>query len=103
MRRPASHVGAGNPAARKLPRVARVHRRESECCQIDLLLRTKGALYVFEIKFRATIGFTVIEDVKKKVARAFLPAKLCRRGSGSSHVRTAERTQNWGCCRLAAV
>jgi uncharacterized protein len=38
-------------------------------CQIDLLLRTKGALYVFEIKFRAKIGFTVIADVKQKVAR----------------------------------
>ena len=38
-------------------------------CQIDLLIRTNGSVYVFEIKFRKTIDFAVIEEVRKKVAR----------------------------------
>jgi AAA+ ATPase superfamily predicted ATPase len=37
-------------------------------CQIDLMLRTKGSIYVFEIKCRKEIKFAVIEEVKKKVA-----------------------------------
>lgn len=38
-------------------------------CQIDLLLRTKSAVYVFEIKFRKSIGDSVIDDVREKVKR----------------------------------
>jgi hypothetical protein len=37
-------------------------------CQIDLMLRTKGSIYVFEIKCRKEIKFAVVEEVKKKVA-----------------------------------
>jgi DNA-binding PadR family transcriptional regulator len=37
--------------------------------QIDLLLRTKGSLYVFEVKFRKTIDLSVIAEVQRKVAR----------------------------------
>ena len=35
-------------------------------CQIDLLIRTKHTLYAIEIKQRATIGATVIDEVRRK-------------------------------------
>jgi hypothetical protein len=38
-------------------------------CQIDLLLRTKSSVYVFEIKFRKSIGESVMDDVREKVKR----------------------------------
>jgi len=38
-------------------------------CQIDLLMRTKHALYVVEIKHRAAIDPSVIAEVRKKVLR----------------------------------
>lgn len=41
-------------------------------CQIDLLLRTKNALYVVEIKRRKSIDVTVVDEVREKVLR--LPA-----------------------------
>lgn len=36
-------------------------------CQIDLLIRTKHTVYVFEIKFRRTVSKSVIADVREKV------------------------------------
>lgn len=44
---------------------ARTARRPG--CQIDLLLRTKHSLYVFEVKFRARIDNSVIAEVRKKI------------------------------------
>jgi uncharacterized protein len=38
-------------------------------CQIDLLLRTKQAVYVLEIKLRERIDRSVIEEMKEKVRR----------------------------------
>ena len=38
-------------------------------CQIDLLLRTKHAVYVLEIKLRGKIDRDVIDEVKEKVRR----------------------------------
>jgi uncharacterized protein len=43
-------------------------------CQIDLLIRTRRSLYVFEIKFRQHIGATIAEEVQEKVRRLKLPA-----------------------------
>lgn len=42
-------------------------RREG--CQIDLLLRTRRSLYVFEIKFRSRIAAGVGDEVREKVRR----------------------------------
>ena len=36
-------------------------------CQIDLMLRTKQSLYVFEVKFRKKIEPSVIDEVSKKI------------------------------------
>ena len=36
-------------------------------CQIDLLLRTKQSLYVFEVKFRRKIDSSVMAEVSRKV------------------------------------
>jgi uncharacterized protein len=44
---------------------ARTARRSG--CQIDLLLRTKQSLYVFEVKFRGWIDSSVIAEVRKKI------------------------------------
>ncbi len=50
-------------------------------CQIDLLLRTKGSVYIYEIKFRKRVDFSVIDDVKKKVARLDIsPSLSVRKG-----------------------
>ena len=38
-------------------------------CQIDLLMRTKHALYVVEIKRRTSIDLSVVSDVREKVLR----------------------------------
>jgi uncharacterized protein len=45
-------------------------------CQIDLMLRSKEALYVFEVKFRKKIDRTVVEDLNEKVARLKLPNSI---------------------------
>ena len=36
-------------------------------CQIDLLLRTKQSLYVFEVKFRSKIDSSVMAEVSRKI------------------------------------
>jgi len=38
-------------------------------CQIDLLLRTKNALYVVEVRRRKSIDVTVVDEVREKVRR----------------------------------
>lgn len=42
-------------------------------CQIDLLIRTRRSLYVFEIKFRKHIAVGIVDDVREKVKRLKLP------------------------------
>ena len=42
-------------------------------CQIDLLIRTRRSLYVFEIKFRKHIAASIVEEVREKVRRLKLP------------------------------
>jgi hypothetical protein len=42
-------------------------------CQIDLLVRTRRSLYVFEIKFRKHIAASIVEEVREKVKRLKLP------------------------------
>lgn len=49
----------------------RTQRREG--CQIDLLLRTKRSLYVFEVKMRRQIAAGVADEVREKVRRLKLP------------------------------
>jgi AAA+ ATPase superfamily predicted ATPase len=45
-------------------------------CQIDLLIRTRRAIYLCEMKFRKTIGPEVIDEVREKTARLHLPGNL---------------------------
>lgn len=42
-------------------------------CQINLLLRTRRSLYVFEIKMRRQIAAGIVDEVRKKVKRLKLP------------------------------
>ena len=53
--------------------------QRKKACQIDLLLRTKGSLYVVETKLRTSIPKTTIGEVQEKVARLKLPpGQSCR-------------------------
>ena len=42
-------------------------------CQVDLMIRTKRTLYLFEIKFRNRIGIEVVEEMEEKIRRLKLP------------------------------
>ena len=42
-------------------------------CQVDLLIRTRRSLYVFEMKFRKHIDASVVTEVHEKVARLAVP------------------------------
>jgi hypothetical protein len=42
-------------------------------CQIDLMIRTKRSLYLFEIKFRNRIGTEVADEMQEKIRRLKLP------------------------------
>ncbi|PAW70562.1 MAG: hypothetical protein B9S38_07615 [Verrucomicrobiia bacterium Tous-C4TDCM] len=44
-----------------------------QACQIDLMIRTRQAIYVVEMKFRRHTGIEVIDEVREKVARLKLP------------------------------
>ncbi|MEK7953017.1 AAA family ATPase [Luteolibacter soli] len=44
-----------------------------QACQVDLMIRTRQAVYVCELKFRRHIGPGVIDEVREKVARLKLP------------------------------
>lgn len=50
-----------------------------ESCQVDLLLRTKNALYVAEMKCRRSITSTVMEEVREKIRRLKPPRNLSLR------------------------
>jgi hypothetical protein len=43
--------------------------QKSSGCQIDLLIRTKQSVYVFEVKFRRKIELSVIAEVQQKIGR----------------------------------
>ena len=50
------------------------HRQEG--CQVDLLIRTRQSLYVFEVKFRRQIGKAIVSEVREKVERLKVPRSL---------------------------
>ena len=60
------HVGPYNQRATK--------RRQG--CQIDLLARRAGRVYVFEVKFRRKIPASTAAEVDEKVARLELPRSI---------------------------
>jgi AAA+ ATPase superfamily predicted ATPase len=47
-----------------------------ESCQIDLMLRSKETLYVFEVKFRKRINISVAGDLTEKISRLKLPRSV---------------------------
>jgi hypothetical protein len=47
-----------------------------EACQVDLMLRSKQGLYVFELKFRGRIDKAVVGEVQEKVARLRIDRSL---------------------------
>ena len=53
---------------------ARTARRRA--CQVDVMLRTRRALYLFEVKFRDKIGTSVMDEMQRKLARLRLPSSL---------------------------
>lgn len=68
----ARHLGLGRtPLLAAAPYSQRATARKKGC-QVDLLIRTKPALYVVEIKHRKSIALSVVDEVREKVLR--LPA-----------------------------
>ena len=55
---------------------AQTAARRRAACQIDLLIRTRHALYVVEVKCRDRIHASVMDEVKEKIARLKPPAGL---------------------------
>ncbi len=45
-------------------------------CQVDLLIRTRQSVYVFEVKFRRQIDQTVLSEVRQKVEKLNVPRSL---------------------------
>ncbi len=45
-------------------------------CQVDLLIRTRQSLYVFEVKFRRQIDKAILSEVRQKVERLKVPRSL---------------------------
>lgn len=53
--------------------------KTERACQVDLLIRTKYALYPCEIKFRKRVKQTIIREVTKKLSRLSIPSKISLR------------------------
>lgn len=69
-------LGLGNRAILNAGPYAQRRTQRLQPCQIDLLIRTRQALYVCEMKFRRKLSAGVIDEVREKVARLKLPASL---------------------------
>lgn len=50
--------------------------RRRQGCQVDLLIRTRQCLYIFEVKFRRQIDKSVLSEVRQKIARLKVPRRL---------------------------
>ena len=66
-------LGLKNRAVLNAGPYAQGETLRQRACQIDLLIRTRQAIYVCEMKFRRHIGGEVIEEVREKVAKLKLP------------------------------
>jgi uncharacterized protein len=66
-------LGLRNRAVLHAGTYAQGETRRRRVCQIDLLIHTRQAIYVCEMKFRSYIGSEVIEEVREKVAKLKLP------------------------------
>jgi len=55
--------------------------QRKKSCQIDLLIRTKSALYIVESKVREKIDASVIEEVREKIIRLKAPKNLAIRSA----------------------
>ena len=72
-------IGLANvPILNAGPHCRRSTRREKGC-QVDLLIRTRQSLYVFEVKFRRQIDKTILSEVRQKVERLKAPRSLSMR------------------------
>ncbi len=66
-------LGLKNRAILNASPYAQRKTQRQQACQIDLLIRTRQAIYVCEMKFRRYIGAVVIDEVREKVTRLKLP------------------------------
>lgn len=69
-------VGLGNVAVLNAAPYVQRQTLRRKGCQVDLMIRTRQSLYVFEVKFRKTITVAVVGDVREKVARLKVPKTL---------------------------
>ena len=69
-------LGIGNALVLSAAPYARKATKRGEGTQIDLLVQTRTAVHVVEIKRRASIPASVEDDVREKVKRLKLPRRL---------------------------
>jgi AAA+ ATPase superfamily predicted ATPase len=50
--------------------------KKHKSCQVDLMIRSKESLYIFEVKFRNKITNSVVNELKEKAARLNLPRSI---------------------------
>ncbi len=50
--------------------------RRTRACQVDLLIQTQNTIYVCEVKFRRSIGTSVIQEVQEKIERLKVPSHM---------------------------
>ncbi len=69
-------IGLANvPVLNASPYCRRPTQRQKGC-QVDLLVRTRQSLYVFEVKFRRQIDKTILSEVRQKVEKLNVPRSL---------------------------
>ena len=69
-------LGIGNALVLSAAPYARKATKRGEGTQIDLLVQTRTAVHVVELKRRASIPASVEDDVREKVKRLKLPRRL---------------------------
>ncbi len=71
-----AHMGLSNTAIINAGSFFQAQTKNHKSCQIDLMLRSKESLYLFEVKFRNRITGTVVKELHEKVARLKLPRSV---------------------------
>jgi AAA+ ATPase superfamily predicted ATPase len=71
-----AHMGLSNIAIINAGSFFQAQTKNHQSCQIDLMLRSKESLYIFEVKFRNRITNSVVKELHEKVTRLRLPRSV---------------------------
>ena len=71
-----AHMGLSNSTIINAGSFLQSQTKTHKGCQIDLMLRSKESLYIFEVKFRNRITSSVVKALHEKVIRLKLPRSV---------------------------